>query len=73
MDIDAMLRVVSQQIYNRRAQRNMSLQQLGDLIGTSAVIVWRWEQRKHLPGAWFLCKLADVFGCTVDDLLGRSD
>lgn len=72
MDIEALLLVVSQQIYTRRAQMNMSLKQLGDLIGTSPIHVWRWEQRKHLPSSWFLCQLADVFECTVDELLGRG-
>ena len=73
MNLEKLSSHVSYQVRDRRLRRDMSLTQLGMKIGTAPTVVWQWERGKHLPGALYLCRLADVFGCTVDELLGRTD
>lgn len=72
MDKLTLIKNVSYQIFDRRSDMDMSLGQLGIKVGAAPTIVWQWEQGRHCPSALYLCRLADVFGCTVDDLLGRS-
>ena len=70
---NALQREVSFQIYNRRLDKGMSM---AELAGATGVRGWRriqqWERRDCMPGAYYLCQLADALDCTVDELLGRS-
>ena len=72
MDNKDLIKAVSYQIFDRRMNHNMSLAALGAKIGAAPVVVWQWEQGRHMPSAKHLVGLADAFGCSVDDLLGRS-
>lgn len=33
--------------------------------------VSRWENGKRIPRGTLLVKVADLYGCTIDELLGR--
>lgn len=33
--------------------------------------LWHWNKGTCIPRAWELTLLADYFGCSVDELLGR--
>ena len=57
-------------IRERRQAAGMTLQDVADKLGTTAVTVSRWErepQRVTLP---ILDKLADAIGCSREELLG---
>lgn len=65
-------KVVSDQILRRRTAAEISQPMLAYRLGVSRTNVQRWEGREVLPSLVMLCRLADIFGCTTDDLLGRS-
>lgn len=55
----------------RKAMR-LTQEKLADKVGTySQTIVSLWENGYCCPHLVTLCALADVFGCTVDEILGR--
>lgn len=60
-----------------RQQRNMTQEQLAMLLGVSRQSVAKWESGQSTPEVDKLAKMADLFGCTLDelvsaDLSGRS-
>lgn len=56
-----------------RTRRNMTQQTVADYIGCSSVVYSRYERGTRQPSIEMLLKLADLFGVTVDYLLGRQD
>lgn len=56
-----------------RCEKKISQAQLAKMIGSSCSVVCYWETNRSEPTAPYLVKLADVFGVTVDYLLGRSE
>ena len=65
-------KVVSYQIFCRRTDKGISQLLLAYMLGVSRNNVQRWEGREVLPSLVMLCRLADIFGCTTDALLGRE-
>lgn len=55
-----------------RLKCHMSQQALADELGVSAVAVSKWERGQTQPGIQALTRMADIFGVTVDDLVGRT-
>jgi transcriptional regulator with XRE-family HTH domain len=55
-----------------RLKHRMSQQALADELGVSAVAVSKWERGQTQPGIQALTRMADIFGVTVDDLVGRE-
>lgn len=41
-------------------------------IGVDQSTVSYWESGKKTPQAFKLAKLADLYGCTIDELFGRG-
>ena len=66
--------IVAKNIRERREAMGLTKRGLCDRMGqpNSSRCVNAWESGRLLPGAHSLCALADVFGCTVDELLGRT-
>ena len=54
---------------NLRKQKNLTQAQLADRLGVDRSTVACWETGKCKPTADKLVKVADVLGCTVDELL----
>lgn len=52
-----------------RQDRKLSQQDFAELLGTSQVMISRYETRKSTPKADMLVKMARVLSCTVDELL----
>ena len=46
--------------------------ELGRIMGVDQAAVTRWERGLVLPRAAKIPKLADLFGCTIDQLYGRE-
>ena len=58
----------------RRKRKAMGLTQrkLAEKAGATPLMVYNWEKGLFFPNVMSLCDLADVFGCSVDELLGRT-
>jgi transcriptional regulator with XRE-family HTH domain len=56
-----------------RKQQKYSQDELTKLIGTSALIVGRYERDEIKPSIEVASRLADALGITLDYLLGKSD
>ena len=71
---DCLNDVVGENIRERREALGLTKRGLAAKLGSanSSRCVGAWERGIGLPNAYNLCGLADVFGCTVDELLGRS-
>lgn len=55
-----------------REEAGISQLALSKMIGTSHQNVNRWERGEVLPNIDFCVKLADFYGITVDELIGRK-
>ena len=56
-----------------RAKHNLTQQQVADHIGCSAVVYSRDENGSRHPSIEALLRLADLFGVSVDHILGRQE
>ena len=52
-----------------RIERGLTQAQLAERIGCPQSSVSRWEQSGKAPGTKYLIKIAEVFGCRLDELL----
>lgn len=57
-------------IKGMRKKENMTQAELAHRIGVAQPTVAGWEANKRCPRPDMLVKLAKLFDCTVDDLLG---
>ena len=55
-----------------REERGLSQAELAKQIGTSHQNIGRWESNKVLPSIDFCVKLADFYGISLDELVGRD-
>lgn len=55
-----------------RETKNHSQKSFGEMLGVSQQTVAKWECGTALPKAAMLPKIADLLGCTIDDLFGRT-
>ncbi|MDE6676065.1 MAG: helix-turn-helix domain-containing protein [Acetatifactor sp.] len=56
-------------LHELRVRRGLSQFQLGMLVGVSNKAVSKWENGSAKPQSCILCKLGEVLGVTVDELL----
>ncbi len=56
----------------QREQLKLSQLELAKKIGTSHQNINRWERNEVLPNIDFCVKLADFYGITLDELVGRN-
>lgn len=52
-----------------RIERGITQAQLAERIGCPYTSVSRWERSGKPPGTKYLIKIAEVFGCRLDELL----
>ncbi len=55
-----------------RKERGLTQQNLADLLSVRQNTVCLWEQGKRNPSISVCKKLADVFGVTVDEIIGEE-
>ena len=55
-----------------RKERKWTQEELAEQIGVERSAVAKWESGKSQPQAARLIALAEIFGCTVDEILGRG-
>jgi len=58
---------------SERARAGMNKRQLTRLLGISTERLRKWEDDPRTMPASMLVRLAELFGCTTDYLLGRVD
>lgn len=63
---------IGQTIAHLRRERNMTQMALADEMGVSFQAVSNWERGQSMPDISKLPELADLFGTTIDELLGRE-
>ncbi len=56
----------------QRLKRNKTLLQVEKDTGISNSNLSRWESGKVLPNIEFCVKLADYYGISIDELIGRE-
>ena len=56
-----------------RIKCKMTQKQVADKIGCSAIVYSRYENGVRQPSIETILRLADIFGVTVDYLLGRQN
>ncbi len=56
-----------------RKEKNLSQQNLADVIGVSQKAIDYWEKDVNEPKASYIVKLADFFDVSTDYLLGRKN
>lgn len=57
----------------QRELRGYSQNQLSEKTKISQQMISYWEANKGLPNIDFCVKLADFYGITVDELIGRKN
>ncbi len=63
--------LLSTRLYLLRQERNLTLQALHLRTGIALASLSAYERGKYAPSIGNLCKLADFYGLTLDQLLGR--
>ena len=56
-----------------RTANGWTLAQLGEKINAAKSTVSEYEREKYQLDPALICRLCDIFGCTADYLIGRSD
>ncbi len=64
--------LIGKRIKELRIEKNMSQQELGDLLGITKVSVCGYENGTRTPNLETFTQMADIFGTTADYLLGRE-
>lgn len=55
-----------------RKEHGLSQSELADQLGVRPPSVWKLERGLQNPAYSTLVKLADIFGCTMDEVMGRQ-
>lgn len=63
---------LGKRIKNHRIRVGLTQEQLAERVGVSAQAVSKWENNLSCPDITILPELAEIFGISVDELLGRS-
>ena len=66
-------KIFSERLKLSRRRRNLTMVELGRAIGISKQAVHQWETMQNVPSVDSLIVLADILGCTIDFLVGRTD
>lgn len=57
---------------NARKRTGMSQMEVARRLNINQSSVACWETGKSIPRAFMLVKLADLYCCTIDELMGRE-
>lgn len=68
-----MLDFISKSIISNRKKRGLTQEELAEKLDVSSAAVSKWERGISTPELGMVCKMADCFGISVDELLGRTN
>lgn len=60
-------------VASERVRKGMSQDELASALSVNRVTVARWESGSVTPRPEQVCKMADLFGCSTDYLLERTE
>lgn len=63
--------LISTKLYLLRHERNLTLQAVHRQTGIALASLSSYEKGRYAPSLENLCKLADFYGITLDELIGR--
>lgn len=66
------MKTLGEIIREKRKARGLRQHQLAELLGCKAQQVSQWELNKDIPHLFTVWDLADIFGCSLDELCGRE-
>ncbi len=64
--------IIAQKLIYYRKQRQFTQEELAEQLGVTFQAVSKWETARSAPDITLLPILADIFGCTIDELFGRT-
>ena len=64
---------VGKRIQKLRMQNNMTQSKLANKLGIDRTTLAHYEMGKRTPGIDILWEIADIFGVSVDELIGRDE
>lgn len=62
---------IGQSIWIQRKKHGMTQAVLANIIGVPSSYISWWETGRNCPSIFFAVCLADVFGISLDELVGR--
>jgi transcriptional regulator with XRE-family HTH domain len=66
------MKTFGQIVREKRLAKGFTLTQLADKLHVSFSTISLWENNKRTPNIYYACDLADVLGCSLDELCGRK-
>lgn len=63
----------AERLKDLRLENNLTLKQLGNLIGVSDIAISRWENSLRIPSIENLYNICKYFGVSADYLIGLED
>lgn len=67
-----MEKTLSLKVRTLREAAEMTQEDLAKRLGLKPPAISKWERGLAYPSTETLVRLAEIFGCTTDELLGRS-
>ena len=68
-----MLEFISKSIVSNRKKKGLTQEELAEKLDVSSAAISKWERGISTPELSMVCKLADCFETSVDELLGRTN
>ena len=65
--------IIGENIRRLRKSQRMTQKNLARAIYGNQDMVCNWEIGNHAPSAYYLIRIADAHGCSVDEILGRKE
>ncbi len=63
--------MIGETLKELRKAKRYTQKEIGEMCGVSDISVYKWETNRAEPNIDTLCKLADIYGVSLDCLLGR--
>lgn len=63
---------ISEAFRQNREERGLNPHELAKALGVNHQNIYRWESGTVLPGIEMCVKIADYYGISLDDLIGRK-
>lgn len=64
---------LGENIKKHRLERGWSLRKLAKRLGMTPQSIGKWERNEISPSVYAMWDLADIFGCSIDELCGRKE
>lgn len=63
--------VLGKMIQKLRKDKNLSQEQLAEMLGVTRQSISKWELEEAVPDVSYIIKLSELFSMSVDELLGN--